>query len=245
MNIEYHRGWSRNLGQDMELKVYGQGGKPVIVFPCQGGRFHEYEDFGMVEACRPFIDAGMIALFTVDSVDHESWCNDAVPPAERARRHDDYDRYIVEEAVPFVRELMPRSGGILATGCSMGAFHAANFFFRHPDVFDAVIALSGLYSAAHFLGDCTDPAAYFNSPLAYLPNLADPWYLERIRKGRIVVCSGQGAWEEATLTDTRALQAVLAAKKVPAWFDYWGHDVSHDWPWWRLQMPYFLGHMNL
>ena len=245
MNVEYHRGWSRCLRQDMEMKVYGQGGKPVVVFPCQGGRFYEYEDFGMVEACRPFIEAGSITLFTVDSVDHQSWVNDSVPPAERARRHNDYDRYIVEEAVPFLRGLLPRAGGVLATGCSMGAYHAANIFFRHPDVFDALIALSGLYSVRSFLGDYTDDNVYFNSPLAYLPNLTDPWFLDRYRRSRIVVCVGQGAWEGEMLADTRALQTILEAKEVPAWFDYWGHDVNHDWPWWRLQMPYFLGRMNL
>ncbi|NLB08307.1 MAG: esterase, partial [Clostridiales bacterium] len=25
--------------------------------------------------------------------------------------------------------------------------------------------------------------------------------------------------------------------------DYWGYDVHHDWPWWRIQMPYFLGNI--
>jgi esterase/lipase superfamily enzyme len=32
---------------------------------------------------------------------------------------------------------------------------------------------------------------------------------------------------------------------VPAWFDYWGYDVNHDWPWWRRQLPYFLGKLKL
>ena len=75
MNVEYHRWWSRNLGQDMELKVYGHAGKPVVVFPSSGGRFHEYEDFGMVDACRPAIDGGAVTLFTLDSVDRQSWLN--------------------------------------------------------------------------------------------------------------------------------------------------------------------------
>jgi len=52
---------------------------------------------------------------------------------------------------------------------------------------------------------------------------------------------GQGAWEDDCLRDTRALDAALAAISVPAWFDYWGHDVNHDWPWWYKQMNYFLG----
>ncbi len=245
MNIEYRRAFSRHLGQDMELKMYGHAGKPVIVFPCQGGRFFEYEDFGMVEACRPFIEKGAITLFTVDSVDHQSWLNEALSPADRARRHNDYDRYIVEEVAPFARAMRPEASGFLATGCSMGAYHSANFFFRHPNVFDAVVALSGLYALNLFLGDYMDENVYFHVPLAYLPNLSDPWYLDRYRRNQIVLCVGQGAWEEPMIRDTRALGKTLAALGVPAWIDFWGHDVCHDWPWWRRQIPYFLGHLKL
>ena len=245
MNVEYHRWWSRSLGQDMELKVYGHAGKPVVVFPCQGGRFFEYEDFGMVEACRSFIEAGAVTFFTVDGVDGQSWTNREAHPADRARRHNDYDRYVVEEVAPFIRTLRPQASGALATGCSMGAYHSANFFFRHPDVFDALVALSGLYQLRDFVGDYLDDNVYFNSPLLYLPGLSDPWYLERYRKSRIVVCVGQGAWEDEMLADTRALQAILASKEIPAWIDYWGHDVNHDWPWWRRQMPHFLANLRL
>lgn len=90
-----------------------------------------------------------------------------------------------------------------------------------------------------------DENVYLNAPLACLPALADPWYLERYRRSRIVVCVGQGAWEDEMLADTRELHAILEGKGIPAWIDYRGHDVNHDWPWWRLQMPYFLERMNL
>ena len=245
MTVEYHRWWSRCLGHDMELKVYGHSGKPVVVFPCQGGRFFEYEDFGMVEACRPFIEGGAVTLFTVDSVDGQTWANREAHPAERARRHNRYDRYIVEEVAPFIRGLLPHASGFLATGCSMGGYHSANFFFRHPDLFDALVALSGVYRLNDFVGEYVDDNVYFNSPLLYLPGLTDPWYLERYRRSQIVVCVGQGAWEDGMLADTRALQAILSSKGIPAWIDFWGHDVHHDWPWWRRQMPYFLGKLRL
>jgi esterase/lipase superfamily enzyme len=151
----------------------------------------------------------------------------------------------VEEVAPFIRRLLPHASGFLATGCSMGGYHSANFFFRHPDVFDALIALSGVYRLTDFVGDYVDDNVYYNSPLLYLPGLTDPWYLDRYRRSQIVVCVGQGAWEDGMLADTRALQAILSAKGIPAWIDYWGHDVNHDWPWWRRQMPYFLGKLRL
>jgi esterase/lipase superfamily enzyme len=250
MHTEYHKWWSPSLGQDMELKVYGHFGKPVIVFPAQGGRFYEYEDFGMVEAIRSFIDAGRIKLFTLDSIDNQSWANWSAHPADRARRHQDYDRYIINEVAPFIRQHCGGDTGpdgygpkCLATGVSMGAYHAANFFFRHPDVFNALIALSGLYQLSMFVGDYSDDNVYFNSPLAYLPNLHDPWYIDQYRQSQIVVCCGQGAWEDAMLADTYTLKRILEHKQIPAWIDIWGHDVNHDWPWWRKMAPYFLEHL--
>ena len=244
MNIEYHKQWSPALNQDMELKVYGHAGKAVVVFPTSGGRFYQYEDFGMVEACRPFIDDGRIKLFAVDSIDHQTWFNQGAHPADRARRHNDYDRYIVEEVAPFIREHGSSTDKFVATGCSLGAYHSANFFFRHPDVFDGLIALSGLYSLHFSVGDYMDDNIYFNSPVAYLPGMEDAWYLDQYRQSQIIICSGQGAWEIGQ-EDARAIQRILESKNVPCWVDFWGHDVNHDWPWWRKQMPYYLGHLDI
>ena len=246
MNIEYHKWWSPSLGHDMELKVYGWYGKPVVVFPAQGGRFYEYEDFKMIEAISGSIEAGKIKVFTVESLDNQSWANYNAHPADRARRHEDYDRYIVHELAPFIHQHCANTQEkFLVTGCSMGAYHAVNFFFRHPDVFDTVIALSGLYQLDMFVGDYMDDNIYFNTPLAYLPNLNDPWFIDQYRQSKIIVCCGQGTWEEAMLADTYALKRILDDKGIPAWIDIWGQDVNHDWPWWRVMMPYFLSKIGL
>jgi esterase/lipase superfamily enzyme len=228
----------------MELKVYGHAGKAIIVFPTSGGRFYQYEDFGMVDACWSFIEEGKVKLFTVDSIDGQSWLNPAAHPADRARRHEDFDRYITQEVAPFVQEHGSSTEKYMSTGCSLGAYHSANFFFRHPDIFDALIALSGLYSLHFSVGDYMDDNIFFNSPLAYLPGLDDPWYLDQYRESDIIICTGQGAWEDG-LQDARMIRQILTAKNVPCWVDFWGHDVNHDWPWWRKQMPYFLSRLDL
>jgi len=241
MQTDYHKWWSPNLNQDMEIKVYGYYGKPLLVFPAQSGRFFDYEGFGMIDAIAHQIEAGMVKVFAVDSIDSQSWANPNAHPADKARRHEDYDRYIVEEVAPFIKGACGGSEqGMITSGCSMGAYHALNFYLRHPDVFDTTIALSGLYQLQMFVGDAMDDLVYFNTPLAYLPNMTDPWFLERYRKGNIIVCCGQGAWEEAMLADTLRLKAIFEEKGIPAWVDIWGQDVNHDWPWWRKMMPYFL-----
>jgi esterase/lipase superfamily enzyme len=241
VNIEYHKWWSSHLGQEMELKVYGHAGKPAVVFPCQGGRFYEWEDFGMTTACSTFLEEGRLQLFTVDSIDNQTWADGGAHPAVRARRHEAYDRYIISEVIPFIRgRRSDTTMKCLTTGSSMGGYHSANFFFRHPDAFDALIAISGVYQLRMFVGDYSDEVVYLNSPLHYLPNLVDAWYLDQYRRSNIIICCGQGPWEEPALADTLALKRILEDKGIPAWVDLWGHDVNHDWPWWLSMLPYFL-----
>lgn len=241
MQTEVAAWHSPALGQNMELKAYGWRGRPVLVFPTSGGRFHEYEDFGMIRALQPFLEEGRLCLFTVDSLDRQSWLNGSASPREKVERHEAYERYILQEVLPFIHARLQGGQKVLSTGCSLGAYHAANFFFRHPDLFDAVIGLSGLYGLGFSLGDNLRDGAYFHSPLHYLPGLEDPWFLERYRESRIVLCAGQGAWEEESIRETLEMKTILENKSVPAWVDLWGTDVDHDWPWWHCQMPYFLG----
>ena len=244
MRIEEHHWYSLRLDREMTVKIYGHWGQPFIVFPCSRGRYFDYEGMGMIEAIVPFIDSGRIKLFCVDSIDDYSWYDFGASPAERNARHEQYDHYITAEVVPFVRSHCSDDClRIMTNGCSMGAYHGVNFFLRHPDLFSGTIALSGLYRLdRHEFGlNAEDMAAvYHNSPLSYLPGLSDPWYLDRYRTSTIVVCVGQGAWEDEAVEDTRALDHIFQAKNIPARVDYWGHDVNHDWPWWYKQMNYFL-----
>lgn len=244
MNIEYHKWHSHNIGRDMEIKVYGHGGKGILVFPAQGGRFFEFEDFAMIEAVSWFINEGIVRFYTVDSVDNEAWANFHVSPGSRGHRHEEYDRYIVTEVVPFMQSQCGENSQFFTTGCSMGGYHSSNFFFRHPDVFDGMISLSGLSSLNLFVGDYVDEKVYLNSPILFLPNLQDDWYLEKYRHSHIIICCGQGAWEDEMIHDAIVMREILHAKGIPAWVDLWGHDVNHDWPWWRKQLPYFLGKLH-
>jgi esterase/lipase superfamily enzyme len=229
----------------MEMKIYGHDGKPMIVFPSSWGRFYEYEERGMIEAVAHFIETGKIIVFAIDTIDPQSWTNEWAHPAERARRHNSYDSYIVEEVNPFIRDYRHTQGRFIATGCSSGAYHAVNFFFRHPDMFDTVIGLSGSYNLEPLVGDYLDDNIYYNSPLLYLPKLDDAWFMDLYRQSKIILCVGQGSWEERMRADTEALKKILDKKGIPYWSDLWGPDVDHDWNWWRKQIAYFLSSLHL
>ncbi len=247
MHIEEHCWYSHHLDREMALKVYGHFGKPFIVFPCSRGRYFDYEGMGMIAAVSAFINEGKIKLFCVDGIDGESWYNFSVSPASRNASHEAYERYILEEVIPFIRRHCNSPQiRVMTNGCSMGAYHSVNFFLKHPDVFAGAIALSGLYrlDRVEFGLSAADIApVYYNSPLNYLPGLTDPWYAAHYRHSRLIVCVGQGAWETEAVEDTRLLDGILKAKGIPAWVDFWGHDVNHDWPWWYKQMNYFLAHL--
>ena len=255
MNIEYHHWDSPRLGQKFELKRYGHSGTPMMAFPSAGGHFYDYENNGMIEAVRPWIDSGRLQVFAVDGRDWESWANTSIHPHDRAARHEVWESAIAHESVPFIRDAVgaddEEGRRLIVTGCSGGAFHAANFMFKHPDLCDTAILLSGVYSTKNFRTDHVDdydyrdPVIYFNNPLHYVRNLHDAWYLKLLRDSRIIICVGQGAWEDECLAESRALSTELRAKEIDHWFDLWGHDVSHEWPWWRAQIAYFLGKLEL
>ncbi len=239
MLIQHFKNYSAALGREMEYMTYGDRGRGVVVFPSQNGRYSDYQGFGMVDVLEPFIENGQIRLICIDSIDGETWSAQWGDEHSRISLHEKWFHHIVDEVVPAVRNFDGET--FIATGCSMGGFHTANFFFRRPDIFDTMIALSGLYHAEYFFKNYSDPLTYDNSPLDFLRNMpADHPYMKLYKGRRIIFCVGQGNWEEDLLDSTRRMDTMLCERGIPAWFDYWGYDVAHDWPWWRKQIVYFM-----
>ncbi len=240
MHTEYRKEYSRYLDRDMEYKIYGHGGKPCLVFPPQNGKFFDYEDFKMVDTLSDFIERGELQLFCVDSIDNESWSDQNGNPRYRAEMQEKWFKYISEEFVPNIWNLTGRND-IIVTGCSMGGAHSGILFFRRPDLFETLISLSGAFDASMFFGDYMDDLVYNNSPVHFLRNMpSDHYYLDIYRKKNIIICIGQGAWEEELIPSNKAMGEILKEKQVPAWIDFWGHDVAHDWNWWQIQIKYFM-----
>ncbi|MCY3035787.1 MULTISPECIES: esterase family protein [Aerococcus] len=240
MNFESYTHYGHNIGRNMSINRYGHAGKPFLVFPSSGGSHNEYADFGMIEACQAWIDNGKLQFFTLSSYDDQSWLSNK-SGHDMALAQQAYDRYFIEEALPLIKHVSNWMDPMGATGCSMGAYHAINTFLNHPDVIDTVIALSGVYDVRYFMkGYQNDFEIYHNSPVDFLWGQNDPWFIDHYRQGDIIVCTGLGPWEEDGLPSFYSLKAAFECKQIPAWFDTWGEDVAHDWPWWRKQMPYFL-----
>jgi esterase/lipase superfamily enzyme len=236
MNREYHKWWSWRLDRDMELLVFGHSGVPIVVFPSSQGRFFEFEDRGLIGAVAHKIDAGEIQMFCVDSVDAESWYNRDVPPRWRIARHVQYENYIMEEVLPFIR-LRNFDPHLVSVGCSFGGYHAVNIALRHPDRFTGFLSMSGAFDLSNFLSGYYDQDVYFNMPPHYLPNLGDPWFFDRYRNNTYILASG---WDDHCLWQSQNLARIMGEKGIPHHLYIWDSWNSHDWPTWARMMNEYL-----
>ena len=245
MEIRYLKHWSSHLNREMEFKVYGHSGKPVLFIPCQSGRFFDFENFKMLDHWAPFIESGSCTVYAADCIDDEAWAAIGADNRWRIENHENWFRYITLELVPYIRHLSgERNGfdqGILTFGCSMGAMHAANLYYRRPDLFDSVFAISGLYDSQDFFSGYMDDLVYNNCPVNYLANMpADHPYMQLYNSQKSLIVVGQGDWEGPLLESTRRLDTVCAQKGIHTRFEYWGYDVAHDWPWWFKMVAHYV-----
>ena len=231
--------YSENLNIEMPLVAYGHAGHPLLMFPTAAADYLEYERFHLIEAIRPHIERGQIRAYSINSVNRYSLLNEQMPAHLKAELLTRFDLYITGEVLPLIRSDTGKNVRPLTTGASLGAFLAANAYFKHPDLLRGVIAMSGSYDVKSYLHGYYDDNVYFNNPADYLPNINDDYYLPLLQQAEaIFILSGQGAYEAPERS--RHLSDVLKVKGIPHTLDLWGPDVSHDWPWWRKMLPYCL-----
>jgi esterase/lipase superfamily enzyme len=235
MKREHHKWRSERLKRDMEMLVFGHGGEPVILFPTSRGRFYQNEDFGLLEAIGDRIDAGRYLVACVDSVDEESWYNEGVPPAARVARHAEYEAYIVNEVVPFVRA-RSNGGRLTLGGCSFGGFHVLQIGLRNPTVFQRLVSMSAKFETEGFLDGFHDQSVYFHSALQWVPNLSDKAILDRLYKLEIILATGDRDFCRAS---NERMSGVLWAKGIGNHLSVW-KDADHDWPVWRQQIREYM-----
>ncbi len=248
METHYFKHFSPALGRDMEGKIYGHAGRPVLFIPCQDGRYFDFENFHMTDVWGPWIESGQVMVFAIDTLDLETWSNKQGDPGWRSYRHEQWIKYITDEIVPFIRDVAnERNGwsgypGVMVFGCSLGATHAANLYLRRPDLFDRLLALSGIYTGEYGFDGYMDEHVYNNSPVHYMANMpAHHPYVSLYNSKKAVICVGQGAWEIPDTT--RRLKEIFDEKGINIWVDFWGYDCKHDWDWWYKQVVYFLPYL--
>jgi esterase/lipase superfamily enzyme len=229
-------------GGEGDLIAYGHYGRPLLVFPSEQGHAWDFENNGMIGAISWLIDGGRVKVYCVDSFDAGSWARDDLPLEDRARMHQGYEDWIVNGVVPWIDSDCGGHKEIITTGCSFGAYHAANFALKRADLFPLAICFSGVYDVSRAGWGPRGDAVYFNNPMDYVAHLGGD-HLDWLR-GRVsilLVC-GQGQWEDTTgaLESTTEFAGLLSSKAIKHELDLWGYDVPHDWPSWRNQIAHHL-----
>ncbi|MDX2045199.1 MAG: alpha/beta hydrolase-fold protein [Chitinophagaceae bacterium] len=226
------------LNRDMPIAIYGHYGFALLLIPTAAADYLEYERFQLIDTIAPFIDGGKVKVFSINSINNESWLNNDMEPAHKAIRQNQFNEYVFNEVIPYIKNNSSPETPIVTCGASFGALHAMNLFLKRPDLIDGVISMSGVYDLMEYTKGFYDDQVYFNSPIHYVPNLTDDWYLSRIRKGKMIISTGSGAYEDPEAN--RRFSGVLNTKSIPHELDVWGTDITHDWPTWRKMLPYYL-----
>ncbi|HEV3473626.1 MAG TPA: esterase, partial [Actinomycetota bacterium] len=152
------------------------------------------------------------------------------------------ENWVLDQVVPWIFNDCGGATEIIATGCSFGAYHAANFVLKRADLFPLGLCQSGVYDVGVVGGGERGEAVYFNNPMDYVAHLHGD-HLEWLRRqANLVLVCGQGQWEDTTgaLESTKAFAGLLASKGLKHEVDLWGYDVPHDWPSWRAQLAHHL-----
>lgn len=237
MKREYHAWHSPRLGRTMEMLTFGYGGEPVLLFPTSFGRFWQNEDFGLVGALADKINSGRYFVACVDHLDHETWACHEGHPAIRMHRHEVWESYLLEEVVPFLHR--KSSGGRLTVGgASFGAFLTGLVGLRHPQVFQRVLSMSGIFETERWLGAYHDQRVFYHSPFQWLPGLSDDHRLHRMFRQEIILALPEHD-HGVVLDSSKRLSGLLWSKGIGNHLSVWG-GFNHDWPVWRQMINHYL-----
>lgn len=239
MQRELTSWYSPSLGREMPIVTYGHYGFALLLVPTAAADYLEYERFQLIDTLKPWIEGGKVKVFSVNSMNTESWMNNDMLGEHKAIRHNQFNEYIFNEVIPFIRNSTSQDTQIIVSGASFGALHSMNLFLKRPDLINGVLAMSGVYDLTEYTKGFYDEQVYYNSPMHYMPNLNDHTILEQIRRSNhIHIFSGSGAYEDPSSSGRFA--KILYDKGINYELDIWGEEWPHDWNTWRNLMPHYM-----
>ncbi len=238
MHRRYEKIYSPALHREMDILAFGHYGMPVIAFPSGGGQFYDFENNDMLAVLSQLINDGRIKVYCPTGIDNESWLNQGADPHWRAAHHNSYQDFVINNLVPAIRvDCHNPDIRIAVTGCSLGAYHAANFALKFPHIFNYALCMSGRYDIEETCGGSSESIdVYFNNPMAYTYNFHSDALTHVQHNTHIALVCGQGAWEDKCLHSTHRLADLFVEKGISHERDIWGPDVEHHWHWWRKQI---------
>lgn len=239
MKRELTSWFSPALDKEMPIATYGDYGFALLLIPTAAADYLEYERFQLIDYLAPHINSGKIKVFSVNSINNESWMHPDMQGEHKAVNNNRFNEYIFNEVIPFIKNNTSWQTPVIVSGASFGALHSMNLFLKRPDLIDGVIAMSGVYDLREYSKGFFDDQVYLNSPMLYMPNLTEHSILEQIRKSKhIHILTGTGEYEDPEAG--KAFAGVLYNKGINYELSVWGNEWKHDWPTWRAMLPLFI-----
>ncbi len=237
MNYDYYEWYSPNVGLQMGVLRIGHWGPALIYLPTCGGDHTEFERYGMEWDAKWWIDNGKVQFFSVDAINHLTYYNRHLHPADRVKWAMGYERYVVDEVLPLVRHVT-NNPFVGIFGASFGGYNVTNLYFKHPDQFDLAVSMSGVFDIRPHLDGYYDDNCYFNNPVDYLPNLSDPWYYRHYNEKSLywMLCGEN----DICISDNDSFHAMLEWKGIRHWYDRWPAPCDHHEYWWKKMLPVVL-----
>jgi len=233
-------GWhSPALEKEMPIAIYGHYGFALLLVPTAAADYLEYERFQLMDVLTPQIESGKVKVYSINSINNESWLNNQMDPHHKSIRHQQFNDYVFNEVIPFIRTNSSPDTPVITCGASFGALHSMNLFLKRPDIINGVIAMSGVYDLTEYTKGYFDDDVYFNSPMHYMPNLSDHNTLEHIRRSKhLHILTGSGSYEDPASSGRFA--KILYDKGINYELDVWGSEWPHDWNTWREMLPKYI-----
>jgi esterase/lipase superfamily enzyme len=210
-----------------------------LIFPALTGKSTEFEEFGGLKAVEHLLKIGKCKIFSIDGIEDNIWQKESLELKERSRLHFNFNNFVEDELVPYIFSQCGGPVPILTAGASMGAYHAVNTFFRRPDLFFGTIGLSGFYDITKLSGNYFDDNCYYNSPVHYLPNLNDSYWLSYLYSRRhIYIASGSGEGENPH--ESYRLTEILNSKGIRHQLEIRDETYNHHYNSWIELFKYFM-----
>ncbi|GAB1372195.1 alpha/beta hydrolase-fold protein [Candidatus Kapaibacterium sp.] len=227
------------LKRDIKINIYGHYGLVILIFPALNGKSIEFEQNGGLAAVENLVKIGKCKVFSIDTLDSEYWYDAEVSPKAKSEFLYNFNKFVEEELVEYVFMNCGGAVPIVTAGAGFGAYLAVNTFFRRPDLFFGTIGISGTYDLSTITKDYFDENCYYNSPVHYLPNLNDSYWLSYIYSRRhIYLACGRGEGEIPYHTEN--MGRILADKNIRYQVEIYDENYKHDYKTWIELFKHFI-----
>jgi esterase/lipase superfamily enzyme len=209
---------SKILSKNVKIYIYGHYGTNILMFPITEDNPLEYEEIGLIASLSPLIEKGHIKVISVETNNLDSWLNTKISPKKKSDNHFLFNSFLTNELLQFIYNDNGTAVPIITAGANLGAFHAVNSYLRRPDIFLGSIAANGFYDIQWLSGSYYDENCYFNSPLHYLPNLTDDYWLSFLKsQNHLHLTVQEGNWD--LINQAKSLGNILQNIGIPYQID--------------------------